>query len=120
MNSGKDTGRRSSNAREEQFIKLELKYCERCGELWIRRRGQVEARCRKCVAEEGRLTQLWRARSHPLALRNAKKASAADFAEGPANAAQRTVPPERSGHAVMARPRVDVSQAELSMGAIQL
>jgi Zn-finger nucleic acid-binding protein len=51
-----------NNAEMEPFIKMELKYCERCGGLWTRPRGAVENRCQRCVAEEEQLTRLWRER----------------------------------------------------------
>ena len=32
-----------------RFPKLELKYCERCGGLWIRPQGGEEVYCGKCT-----------------------------------------------------------------------
>jgi hypothetical protein len=32
------------------IILLELKYCERCGRLWLRPRGSEEGLCAPCVA----------------------------------------------------------------------
>jgi Zn-finger nucleic acid-binding protein len=31
-----------------EVIELELKYCERCGGLWIRRRGSKQVYCPSC------------------------------------------------------------------------
>ena len=33
----------------ENKIGLDLKYCERCGGLWLRRRGDSTAYCRACA-----------------------------------------------------------------------
>jgi hypothetical protein len=35
----------------KQDFTVELKYCERCGGLWIRRPGQEVAYCGKCRAQ---------------------------------------------------------------------
>jgi len=35
--------------RESEVIQLELKYCERCGGLWLRRQGSVEVFCASCT-----------------------------------------------------------------------
>ncbi|MBZ5599548.1 MAG: zf-TFIIB domain-containing protein [Acidobacteriia bacterium] len=34
---------------EIEVIELELKYCERCGGLWLRRWGEEEVYCPPCV-----------------------------------------------------------------------
>ncbi|HUK26419.1 MAG TPA: hypothetical protein VLV49_17705 [Terriglobales bacterium] len=34
---------------EREIIELELKYCERCGGLWLRRKGHVEVFCGQCT-----------------------------------------------------------------------
>jgi uncharacterized Zn finger protein (UPF0148 family) len=34
-----------------EIIRLELKYCERCGGLWIRARGTGEIYCPACSVE---------------------------------------------------------------------
>jgi hypothetical protein len=34
---------------EDQLESMELKYCERCGNLWLRRRGDEEVYCENCV-----------------------------------------------------------------------
>jgi Zn-finger nucleic acid-binding protein len=35
----------------EAEIKIELKYCERCGGLWLRRIGSSEVYCVSCAPE---------------------------------------------------------------------
>jgi len=35
----------------EKVIQLELKYCERCGGLWLRRKGADKTYCAKCAEE---------------------------------------------------------------------
>jgi Zn-finger nucleic acid-binding protein len=37
--------------RKCEVIQLELKYCERCGGLWLRRRGTGEVYCAACAIE---------------------------------------------------------------------
>ena len=64
MNTRESTDKKTNGVEEGHFIKLELKYCERCGGLWIRQQGGVESRCQKCVAEEGGLATKWRGKSH--------------------------------------------------------
>lgn len=34
-----------------EIIRLELKYCERCGGLWMRTRGTGEVYCPSCAVE---------------------------------------------------------------------
>lgn len=34
---------------ELEIIELELKYCERCGALWLRRCGNGEVYCAACI-----------------------------------------------------------------------
>jgi hypothetical protein len=46
------------------IVRLELKYCERCGGLWAREHGVLQSRCERCITEEKQLTKLWRARSN--------------------------------------------------------
>ena len=31
-----------------EFVYLELKYCERCGGLWLRQRGEPQVYCETC------------------------------------------------------------------------
>ena len=33
----------------EQEVKIELKYCERCGGLWLRRAGDSQVYCAACA-----------------------------------------------------------------------
>lgn len=46
------------------IVRLDLKYCERCGGLWTREHGVLQNRCERCMTEEKQLTKLWRARSN--------------------------------------------------------
>jgi hypothetical protein len=39
------------NSNEHEVIQLELKYCERCGGLWLRRQGTGQIYCPACSAE---------------------------------------------------------------------
>ena len=34
-----------------EITRLELKYCERCGALWLRRRGTGKVYCEACTSE---------------------------------------------------------------------
>ncbi len=34
---------------KQNYVELELKYCERCGGLWLRRRGMQNVYCASCV-----------------------------------------------------------------------
>jgi len=36
---------------DQATILLELKYCERCGELWVRPSGSEEVYCASCAIE---------------------------------------------------------------------
>ncbi|MBZ5722834.1 MAG: hypothetical protein LAO03_21040 [Acidobacteriia bacterium] len=36
---------------EVEIVALELKYCERCGNLWLREQGTEEVYCETCVAK---------------------------------------------------------------------
>lgn len=40
---------------EFNIILLELKYCERCGGLWLRRQGSEEILCASCAARGAEL-----------------------------------------------------------------
>ena len=61
------------------IVRLELKYCERCGGLWTREHGVLQSRCERCMAEEKQLTKLWRARSN----RFHRSARPASWSNGP-------------------------------------
>lgn len=40
---------RSNHKKEEHVaVRVELKYCEHCGGLWVRERGMGEVYCEKC------------------------------------------------------------------------
>ena len=34
---------------QSELVAVELKYCERCGELWLRRVGEEEVYCAPCI-----------------------------------------------------------------------
>ena len=36
-------------SQKESFVGLELKYCEQCGGLWLRKRGSTECYCAACA-----------------------------------------------------------------------
>ena len=42
-------------AADEVVVQVELKYCEACGGLWLRRRGAVEVYCRHCEERMGEI-----------------------------------------------------------------
>ena len=42
---------------ESNEIKLDLKFCERCGGLWLRRVGRQRVYCRVCEAAMAELPQ---------------------------------------------------------------
>ena len=44
---------------ERGFIRLELKYCERCGGLWLRPRESEVAFCRACAKAMAGLRGQW-------------------------------------------------------------
>jgi hypothetical protein len=48
-----------------EVIQLELKYCERCGGLWLRLRGVQEVYCAPCVVEMLELPAPRRVASRP-------------------------------------------------------
>jgi hypothetical protein len=35
--------------KKREFVELELKYCERCGGLWFRRKGEYAVYCGPCL-----------------------------------------------------------------------
>jgi len=42
-------------AADEVVVQVELKYCEACGGLWLRRRGSAEVYCRHCGERMGEI-----------------------------------------------------------------
>jgi Zn-finger nucleic acid-binding protein len=50
-----------SMIRQEE-VAVELKYCERCGGLWLRRHGHDEAYCGRCRAQRAALLRTGRGR----------------------------------------------------------
>lgn len=56
---------------EMEVIQLELKYCERCGGLWLRIRGTEDAYCCSCSAAMSEVAVARRSRRPPrLPIRN--------------------------------------------------
>jgi hypothetical protein len=41
-------------------VRLELKYCERCGVLWFRERGGGQVYCDRCLPEVRELPAPWK------------------------------------------------------------
>jgi Zn-finger nucleic acid-binding protein len=48
-----------------EIVELELKYCEYCGGLWLRRKGEVEIYCANCVTYISQCTVSSRKRTNP-------------------------------------------------------
>ena len=42
---------------EDWHILIELKYCERCGELWFREAGSNASLCNPCATQEPKIAQ---------------------------------------------------------------
>ena len=40
---------------EQVIVEVELKYCERCGALWLRVAGDTEVYCEACIPQVARL-----------------------------------------------------------------
>jgi len=38
-----------AEGKKREFVELELKYCERCGGLWLRRKGELAVYCGPCL-----------------------------------------------------------------------
>jgi Zn-finger nucleic acid-binding protein len=51
-----------SMSRQDEMA-VELKYCERCGGLWLRRPGQELVYCERCRAQKAALLQSGRGRT---------------------------------------------------------
>lgn len=45
---------------EVEITQLELKYCERCGGLWLRERGSQEVYCASCLPWMGEMSRSWK------------------------------------------------------------
>jgi hypothetical protein len=48
---------------ELNIVFLELKYCERCGGLWLRPRGSDGVLCASCSTQLAELAGAWRKRN---------------------------------------------------------
>ena len=72
----------------EEAIQLDLKYCERCGGLWLRRKGTSGVYCAGCKEHFEALPN--RGAAPPRKVRRRKSRAAAKNAQAD--------PAERSGH----------------------
>jgi len=54
---------------ELNVMLLDLKYCERCGGLWLRPQDCDEVLCVSCATEVARLQNGWREKSMRLVLK---------------------------------------------------
>lgn len=50
---------------ENSEMVIELKYCERCGELWFREAGSNACLCGPCVIQEPRVAERYQERKRP-------------------------------------------------------
>jgi len=73
----------SSMMRQDEMA-VELKYCERCGGLWLRRPGQDVVHCERCRAQRAALLRSGRGRD-----RTARNALQIDCLRGVADVAVR-------------------------------
>lgn len=48
-----------------EIIEMELKYCERCGGLWIRRKGQEQVYCASCAVGMGMSSGICKTKTKP-------------------------------------------------------
>ena len=55
-----------------EIVELELKYCERCGGLWMRRQGTEDVYCASCVLQMSEFSLLPRRRTKPRLPANGK------------------------------------------------
>lgn len=49
---------------EVEVIELELKYCERCGGLWVRSQRNAQVYCRHCIQEIAMMAPATRRRAN--------------------------------------------------------
>jgi hypothetical protein len=45
---------------EAVMMRMQLKYCEQCGGLWVRRNGENESLCPRCRWAVARIPEAWR------------------------------------------------------------
>ena len=70
---------------ENRIMQLELKYCERCGGLWIRPKGSDVIFCAACSKAMAGLTPLGTRTAQPLTVKpdsDEKEAQEAFWGEG--------------------------------------
>jgi hypothetical protein len=48
-----------------ETVELELKYCERCGSLWLRLKGAQEVYCTRCLAKIAQMGGWWKSKGKP-------------------------------------------------------
>ena len=51
--------------KHENYLQLELKYCERCGGLWLRQKGMQQVYCASCLPKMAEFTGPQRRVSQP-------------------------------------------------------
>ena len=69
---------------KSEFIQLELKYCERCGALWVRAAGSEVVFCGMC-SKAGSVNPVWEGETagrEPYRLRLESDGSSAFWGEG--------------------------------------
>ena len=59
-----------------QIVQLELKYCEYCGGLWLRQKGDREVYCATCIPYVAQLAVPNLRRSRPRTPVNTKRSTA--------------------------------------------
>ncbi len=53
------------DSKQWEVVQLELKYCERCGGLWLRRKGATDVCCWSCLRAEPEFRFLRKTRHKP-------------------------------------------------------
>ncbi len=51
--------------KHENYLQMELKYCERCGGLWLRQKGMQQVYCASCLPKMAEFTGPQRSVSQP-------------------------------------------------------
>ena len=68
---------------EIEVMQLELKYCERCGGLWLRVRGKQEPYCSSCAAAMSEVAIGFKSKRPPrLPVRDINSQCSAMFMKG--------------------------------------
>ena len=66
---------------EVEIVEVELKYCERCGSLWLRPRGQSGVYCESCIPQMAEFPPV-RKRGEKLPLAPSDKPEIQGWSEG--------------------------------------